>query len=216
MLNLAFRSLVALLITLLALIGVLLAAANAAPSNGAIVFQQFRQGGGQSFVYVDPFRGLHIRTQTAMHIETAYENLAYSPDRSLYILPRPSSTGVDLFLYTQGRESELQLTHGTAFPPTVRGMRSNTYPVWSPRGDWVAFLSTNMSATMDVFIIRPDGSGLRRVAQDIGTITPPRLRWTTLNIEPLLIGDWLLLVCLSGVGLLSAILYSSRGMNSPA
>jgi len=37
-------------------------------------------------------------------------------------------------------------------------------PAWSPDGDWIAFAS-NHEGNYDIYLIRPDGSGLRRLTQ---------------------------------------------------
>jgi Tol biopolymer transport system component len=39
-------------------------------------------------------------------------------------------------------------------------------PVWSPTGDWIAFMA-QIAGTKDIYLIRPDGSGLINVTQSM-------------------------------------------------
>ena len=75
-----------------------------------------------------------------------------------------------------------QLTKIHTFPPVghvLNQMRANTYPVWSPDGTWIAFISSDFTANMDIYVISPDGADLRRVARDVGTPAPLQLRWSS-------------------------------------
>jgi Tol biopolymer transport system component len=51
-------------------------------------------------------------------------------------------------------------TPGGIFPV----MSGAVTPAWSPDGDWIAFAS-NHEGNYDIYLIRPDGSGLRRLTQ---------------------------------------------------
>jgi Tol biopolymer transport system component len=50
--------------------------------------------------------------------------------------------------------------------------RYNTYPQWSPDGRWIAFLSADALSKRDLYLIRLDGSDLRRIANDLGAAAP--------------------------------------------
>ena len=47
-----------------------------------------------------------------------------------------------------------QLTHDA---------RANNFPAWSPDGQLIAFTSTRVSGRKDIWVVRPDGTGLRDV-----------------------------------------------------
>jgi Tol biopolymer transport system component len=38
-------------------------------------------------------------------------------------------------------------------------------PVWSPKGKWIAFERLSSAGTVDIYIVRPSGTGLRRLVQ---------------------------------------------------
>lgn len=64
----------------------------------------------------------------------------------------------------------------------VAGLRgADTKPVWSPDGRWIAFVHTWEVGTEDiadeVFIIRPDGSGLKKVCRLAPRRDVERLHW---------------------------------------
>jgi hypothetical protein len=63
-------------------------------------------------------------------------------------------------------------------------MRSNTYPVWSPDGAWIAFISSDRMANMDIYLISPSGDELRRVARDVSTPAPLQIRWGGFQERP--------------------------------
>lgn len=152
--------------------------------SDAIVYHQFHMGQGatgRSVVYLDPFRQIAIRKPNPIHTEPPYSARAYSPDGSLYVAAQPNGSSVHLFVFSADDRVQRQLTDPMLFPTMPTASRSNTYPLWSPDGQWIAFLSSNTQAVQDIYIIRPDGTDLRLVAHDIGTPSPLRLRWIPLQ-----------------------------------
>lgn len=106
---------------------------------------------------------------------------AFLPDRvrtgdSRYsVSPMTTSTGTDLFVISNTQRTMRQLTKIDDFPPAAAPMstrRYNTYPQWSPDGRWIAFLSADALSKRDLYLIRLDGSDLRRIASDIGAAAP--------------------------------------------
>jgi Tol biopolymer transport system component len=154
-------------------------------SGASLVYHQFKAGAGRYLVYHDPFHGLEWTTRSQAHKDAAsYRDSTFAPDYQSYIAPRPTDSGVDLFVIAADRSWQRQLTFFRDFPP-IYGvydmMRSNTHPLWSPDGQWVAFISSDLNGVMDIFIIRPDGRDLRRVAHDIGSPVPLGLRWAAIT-----------------------------------
>lgn len=99
------------------------------------------------------------------------------------IIPLMSSDMLDteLFLNAPGAES-FQLTYSSDFPSTQANSpfpqgggnppRLNAYPVWTPDGGWVVFLSADEVGNIDLYAIRPDRSELRLLAQHVLATQP--------------------------------------------
>ncbi|HLO32862.1 MAG TPA: hypothetical protein VK249_27205 [Anaerolineales bacterium] len=81
---------------------------------------------------------------------------AWSPDGNMAVIPGfsqvdPSSTGV--YLYVPHQNTWKELTH----------FKVVDYAIWSPDSDWIAMRVQDGLGNVDVFVIRPDGSGLRNL-----------------------------------------------------
>jgi Tol biopolymer transport system component len=184
----------------------LLAGLRAAAPGAALSYSVFQTGRGSSYIYLDPFTGRRLHTHRLLLAAPEADYDTTAPDGSAYIMSRPTEGGVDLFLLQPDGKSVRQITHFDQFPPIeheFRYARSNTYPVWSPDGAWIAFVSSDWLANMDIFIVRPDGSGLRRVAADVGTPMPLRLRWSSVAER-----DYPALALLAGLFVLGAALFA--------
>jgi Tol biopolymer transport system component len=53
----------------------------------------------------------------------------------------------------------------------LRGSGNAWAPEWSPNGRWIAFTSPTSDTSEDVFVVQPDGGGLRRLTFAPGTWT---------------------------------------------
>ena len=58
-------------------------------------------------------------------------------------------------------------------PPNVTPYR----PAWSPDGQWIAFSGVGKAPHNGIFLVRPDGSDLHRIAGD-GFFAPDSATWS--------------------------------------
>ena len=151
----------------------------------ALVYSQFERGWGRYYIYVDPITGIHARVLRPYDDIEMAGNRLLSPDGQTYVTTYPTIDGVDVFVYDTGAGTFRQLTQAATFDGVGHsGMRSNTYPVWSPDGEWIAFISSDLRTSVDVFVISADGETLLRVARDVSTLGPLMLRWGRLQERP--------------------------------
>ena len=55
----------------------------------------------------------------------------------------------------------------------------DTYPAWSPDGQWIAFVSENYSAkTAEIWISKVDGGDRRQITENRGEVIAVELRWS--------------------------------------
>jgi hypothetical protein len=151
----------------------------------ALVYAQFQRGEGRSFVYLDPQHHIFVKRHAILFHDNGFNGLGESPDLHLQIVPRVSEDGVDLYALDRASGTETRLTWIGRFPPIEHvwnNMRSNTYPVWSPDGMWVAFVSTDLMANMEIYVMRPNGDDLRQLTDDVSSPAPLQLRWTDLRL----------------------------------
>ncbi|MCB9451100.1 MAG: PD40 domain-containing protein [Anaerolineaceae bacterium] len=164
-------------ITILALAGAGLLALGVGqvfkPSRFTLAFDQFEPGVGRTVVYADPLYGLTRTLGRGETTERAVDTpVPVSASADVTVRAFPVNGNVELFLvWPDGRRQQLTV------PDSFADAHHNTAPVWSPDGSWIAFISSHGQADMDVYVIRPDGSGLQRIAQDVGSLMPLRLRW---------------------------------------
>ncbi|KAL9242618.1 hypothetical protein vseg_016603 [Gypsophila vaccaria] len=88
---------------------------------------------------------------------------ACSPDGKLVVFRSGRSGHKNLYV-TDARKGEFE---GGFIRQLTKGEWTDTMPCWSPDGEWIAFSSnrhdpTN-AVTFGIYMVRPDGSGLKRV-----------------------------------------------------
>jgi hypothetical protein len=129
------------------------------------------------FAYADVYRGLTVRLARPAAVIPFVSGETDAEGRRVVAQQTPGN--VDLFVL-EGDAAPRQITRFTQFIPRRPGeeaRRANTYPRWSPDGALIMFLSSDAVGQVDLYIIRPDGGGLTRIAARIRTRLPERPRW---------------------------------------
>ena len=103
-------------------------------------------------------------------VESSDTSPDWSPDGGTILFMSQRSGNWDL--YTLPVDEQGKLIPGAEPTPITTDPSNEMLPVWSPWGDAVAFVS-DRSGVWAVYIMRPDGSDLRKVADIGGTYDPP-------------------------------------------
>lgn len=138
------------------------------PKGDRIVFTSERDGPAN--LYSMAPNGADIRRLT--HVPCYCDQAAYSPDGLQLVYVSTQAAGyADLWI--------LDLANGQSRPLTV-GHGGDFRPSWSPDGRWIAFSSDRESDLrpakgrwerlhqLAIYLVRPDGSGLKRLARVAG------------------------------------------------
>jgi len=125
-----------------------------------------------TWLYVMNADGSHPKelTQVSTGQFTLSTDTSWSPDGTYLVAPlyMPGNFGLGVIDTSTG--SIQALTRAVDQSGLKFGRFDDTYPRWSPAGDWIAFIREG-----DVYLIRPDGSGLKNLTAD-GTINA--LAWS--------------------------------------
>jgi TolB protein len=97
--------------------------------------------------------------------------LDFSPDGNRlafvgYVRSESGARTTDIYVFDLNTNNILNLTNGSG---------TNLDPVWSPSGEWIAFMS-DRTGDWEIYLIRPDGSGLVNVTQNSASDTDPAWR----------------------------------------
>jgi Tol biopolymer transport system component len=95
---------------------------------------------------------------------------SWSPNGTMLVAPlySPGNFGLGVIETTTG--SIVQITRGVDQSIQKITRREDTYPRWSPDGNWIAFIREG-----DVYLVKPDGTNLQNLTAD-GTINA--LAWS--------------------------------------
>ena len=80
----------------------------------------------------------------------------WSPDGKSLLIYAGAPGDKNIFLIDVAAETAAQLTNGG----------NNGSPVFSPDGQWIAFISLRNNDQADIFIMRPDGSDVRQITDN--------------------------------------------------
>lgn len=126
-----------------------------------LAINQTQDGNSDIFLY-DTAKAQFTRLTTYWGIDVSP---SFAPDNTRLV-----------FISDQSGSPQLYLTDVRGRPPvrlTYEG-RYNTSPVWSPRDDTIAFVGRSETAQgLDIYTIRADGSGHRRLTNGVGQYESP-------------------------------------------
>jgi Tol biopolymer transport system component len=98
----------------------------------------------------------------------------WSPDRSLIAFVRETRHGGRIHVM---RADGTNAQRVTALAPENRGVH-DLYPAWSPDGSLIAFASNRHAVEREIYLVRRDGTGLRRLTRTPGYVDDSQPRFS--------------------------------------
>jgi TolB protein len=136
-------------------------AARFSPDGRHVVMS--REVGGNSDIYIIE---LARRTERRLTTTSAIDvSPSYSPRGDMIVFVSDRGRGPQLYIMREDGGSMNCPTGGTDTACRITfGSGQYTTPVWSPRGDWIAF-TYQEGGQFYIGVIRPDGTGERKITQ---------------------------------------------------
>jgi Tol biopolymer transport system component len=148
------------------------------PNGREIVFASNRgqRGSGIDHLYLMRSDGAHLRRLTYDRRDA--REPSFSPDgKQIVFAAHVLDASND---YTEKGAIDLISADGEHRRPLTSGLRGDAKnPTWSPDGRWIAFIDAvdtddgNDDSRADLYVVRPDGTGLHRLAVDVDDWSQP-------------------------------------------
>ncbi len=130
------------------------------PDSRSLLLSQTGDGNSDIFLYHTQQRGL-TRLTTYWGIDVSPR---FAPDGRRFVFTSDRSGAPQLYIADIVSRTPERLTYTGSY---------NTSPVWSPKADVIAFAGRSESDTLDIYTIRADRQGYRRLTDADGSYEAP-------------------------------------------